>query len=161
VVLVIMMAGLALAACGGAKKAGDTSTSTTAASTGSSTTKPATSGSTTTAPPPATTPATVPFAVSEVHTGTGPATLAQFTVSSQAREWDIDWVYYACPAPTKAGTFDIAVVGHGSASNSTDAGVTEPVGPGTAGIDRNYDTGTFNLKVTTACKWTVRAEILK
>ncbi len=161
VVLVIMTAGLVLAACGGAKGSGDKSTSTTVASTGSSTTKAPTSGSTTTtAPPPATTPATVPFAVSEVHTGTGPATLAQFSVSSQAKEWDIDWVYYGCPAPSKTGTFVIKVVGHGSASDTTDGGVSEPVGPGTAGIDRNYDTGTFNLDVTTACKWTVRVEVL-
>jgi hypothetical protein len=160
VLLVIVAAGLMLAACGSDKGSGAKSTTSTVASTGSSTTKAPTDSTTTAPAPPATTPATVPFSVSEVHTGTGPATLGNFNVSSQAKEWDIDWVYYGCPAPAKTGTFGITVVGHGSAANTTDGGVTEPAGPGTAGIDRNYDTGTFNLKVTTACKWTVRVEVL-
>jgi hypothetical protein len=156
VILTVAAAGLALAACSSDKGPGSKSTTSTTVSAAPTTTK----APTTTQPPPATTPGTVPFSISEVHTGTGPATLANFTVPSSAKEWDIDWVYYDCPVPSKTGTLVISVVGHGSASKTTDAGVSEPIGPGTSGIDRNYDTGTFNLKVATTCKWTVRAEVL-
>jgi hypothetical protein len=156
VIVTIAAAGLVLAACSSDKGPGTKSTTSTTVSAGPTTTK----APDTTQPPPATTPGTVPFSISEVHTGTGPATLADFTVPSSAKEWDIDWVYYGCPVPSKSGTFVISVVGHGSASKTTDAGVSEPIGPGTAGIDRNYDTGTFNLKVTTVCKWTARVEVL-
>jgi hypothetical protein len=86
--------------------------------------------------------------------------LAQFTVPAKAKEWDIDWVYDCAKDPSKTGTFSIAVVGHGSASNTTDAGVSHPLGHGTAGLVKNYDTGTFNLKVTTPCMWTVRVEVI-
>jgi len=162
VIVTIAAAGLVLAACNSDKgpgmkstKSTKSTTSTTVAAAPTTTKAPAT-----TQPPPATTPGTVPFSISEVHTGTGPATLADFTVPSSAKEWDIDWVYYGCPVPSKTGTLVISVVGHGSASKTTDAGVSEPLGPGTAGIDRNYDTGTFNLKVATTCKWTARVEVL-
>jgi hypothetical protein len=87
--------------------------------------------------------------------------LAQFKVPSSAKEWDIDWVYYCSSPPVTAGTFQVTVVGHGSTANTTDAGVTQPSGPGTAGIVKNYDTGTFNLKVTTTCSWRVRVEVLR
>jgi hypothetical protein len=149
-------AGLMFAACGTGKDAANKSTTTTSAASGSTTTDPS-SGTTTTAAPTTTT--IPPFTIPVVHTGTGPATLTQFTVPSKAPEWDIDWVYDCSVAPTKTGTFDVTVVGHGSAANTTDAGVTEK-GNASAGIVKNYDTGTFNLKVTTACKWTVRVEIL-
>ena len=154
VVLAMAAAGLMFAACGGGKPVADKSTTTTTASTGSTTTDPATAS--TTAPT-----TTIPsFSIPVVHTGTGPATLAQFTVPSKAPEWDIDWVFNCSAVPTKTGTFGVTVVGHGSAANTTDAGVTEQQGNGTAGIVKNYDTGTFSLKVATACKWTVRVEIL-
>lgn len=158
VIVTIAAAGLVLAACSSNKAPGTKSTTSTTVSAAPTTTK--APAATTTQPPPATTPATVPFSISEVHTGTGPATLADFTVPSSAKEWDIDWVYYGCPVPSKTGTLVISVVGHGSASKTTDAGVSEPIGPGTSGIDRNYDTGTFNLKVATTCKWTARVEVL-
>jgi hypothetical protein len=157
VIVTLAAAGLVLAACSSDKGPGPKSTTSTTVSGAPTTTK---APDTTQPPPPATTSGTVPFSISEVHTGTGPATLADFTVPSSAKEWDIDWVYYACPAPSKAGTLVISVVGHGSASKTTDAGISEPTGPGTAGIARNYDTGTFNLKVATVCKWTVRVEVL-
>jgi hypothetical protein len=156
VIVTLAAAGLGLAACSSNKGPGTKSTTSTTVSAAPTTTK----APGATQPPPAPTPGTVPFSISEVHTGTGPATLADFTVPSSAKEWDIDWVYYGCPAPSKAGTLVISVVGHGSASKTTDAGISEPTGPGTAGIARNYDTGTFNLKVATVCKWTVRVEVL-
>jgi hypothetical protein len=152
-------AGLLLAACSTGKDVANKSTTTTLSVSASTTTDPAGGSTTTTTTPPPTTTTIPPFTIPVVHTGTGPATLAQFSVPSKAPEWDIDWVFNCSVVPTKTGTFDVAVVGHGSAANTTDAGVTEQ-GNGTAGIVKNYDTGTFNLKVTTACKWTVRVEIL-
>jgi hypothetical protein len=86
--------------------------------------------------------------------------LTQFTVPSKAKEWDIDWVYDCSATPTKKGTFSITVVGHGSASDTTDAGVPQQSGSGTAGLVKNYDIGTFNLDVATPCKWTVRVEVI-
>jgi hypothetical protein len=86
--------------------------------------------------------------------------LTQFSVPAKAKEWDIDWVYDCAAAPNHEGTFSIAVVGHGSAANTTDAGVPQQQGHGTAGLLKNYDTGSFNLKVATPCRWTVRVEIL-
>ena len=153
----IATAGLVLAACGSGKPSAHGSTSTTTTSTGSATTTAPTSGSTTRPVTPTT---SIPFTISQVHRGTGPATLAQFNVPSKAKEWDIDWVYFCSSSPTTIGTFKITVVGHGSAANTTDAGVNEPSGPGTAGIVKNYDTGSFNLKVTTTCQWTVRVEVI-
>jgi len=94
-----------------------------------------------------------------VKTGTGPASLAQFTVPANAKHWDLDWVYDCTKTPAKTGTFKVTVVGHGSASNTTDAGVTQQ-GRGTSGLVHNYDAGTFNLDVATACTWTVRVEII-
>jgi hypothetical protein len=154
--LALAAAGLVMSACGGTKapKAATSSTTTTAASHSSTTTKP-TATSTTVAPTPTT---TVPFAISQVHTGTGPATLADFTVPANTTEWDIDWVY-DCSKTGGTGAFGISVVGHGSAANTTDAGVTQS-GKGLSGIAKNYDTGTFNLKVASACKWTVRVEVI-
>jgi hypothetical protein len=153
-VLTIAMAGFILSACGSGKPSAKGSTSSTAPS---ATSTAPTSGSTTTPVTPTT---SIPFAISQVHRGSGPATLAQFNIPSKAKEWDIDWVYFCSSSPTTTGTFKITVVGHGSAANTTDAGVNEPSGPGTAGIVKNYDTGTFNLKVTTTCQWTVRVEVI-
>jgi hypothetical protein len=153
--LAIAAAGFFLAACGGGKpSAGVTTTS---GASGHSTTTAPKDGSTTVPSSPTT---TVPYAVAQLHTGSGSATLAEFKVPSSAKEWDIDWVYYCSSSPTTVGTFQITVVGHGSTANTTDAGVTQPSGPGTAGIVKNYDTGTFNLKVTTTCTWRVRVEVL-
>ena len=152
--LAIATAGFLLAACGGGKPSAVTTTS---GASGHSTTTAPKDGSTTVPSSPAT---TVPYAVAQIHAGSGSATLAQFKVPSRAKEWDIDWVYYCSSSPTTVGTFQITVVGHGSAANTTDAGVSQPSGPGTAGIVKNYDTGTFNLKVTTTCSWRVRVEVL-
>jgi len=148
--LTIAASGFILAACGNGNPAN--STTTTAASAGPTTTAP-------TGGHPTTTPTTLPFAIAQVHTGTGPATLTQFSVPAKATEWDIDWVFNCLSTPTKTGTFDVTVVGHGAAANTTDAGVTQQ-GQGTAGLVKNYDTGRFNLKVATTCKWTVRVEVL-
>jgi hypothetical protein len=150
-VLVVAASGFVLAACG-SNNPDATSTTTTAATTGPTTTTSA-SGSH------PTTPTTLPFSIAQVHTGTGPATLSEFSVPSQATEWDIDWVFTCSSTTTKTGTFDVTVVGHGASANTTDAGVTQQ-GPGTAGLVKNYDTGKFNLKVATTCKWTVRVEVL-
>ena len=145
-----------MSACGGGKEATGTSTTTSAASTGSTDHVP-TSSSTAVAP----TTTSIPFNVPQVHTGTGPATLAQFTVPDSAKEWDLDWVYDCSKVPNRVGSFGVTVVGHGSASSTTDAGVPTQQGHGTAGIVKNYDTGSFNLKVATTCEWTVRVETLK
>ena len=153
-ILAVLAAGLVLAACGSAKNAGK-STTTSGPSKSSTTTTPAHS-STTTAPISTT---TIPFSVSQVKTGTGPATLSLFTVPAKAKEWDLDWVFDCTKLPAKTGSFKVGVVGHGSASDTTDAGVTES-GGGTAGLVRNYDTGTFNLTVATPCTWTVRVEVI-
>jgi autotransporter translocation and assembly factor TamB len=150
---IVLAAGLVLAACGGAKNAGKSTTSDPSKS--STTTAPAHSSTTTT--PIATT--TIPFTVSQVKTGTGPATLSTFTVATKAKEWDLDWVFDCTKIPAKTGSFKVSVVGHGSASDTTDAGVTES-GGGTAGLVRNYDTGNFNLTVATPCTWTVRVEVI-
>jgi hypothetical protein len=154
VVLAVLAAGLVLAACGGAKNAAGKSTTTDPPTT--STTAP-TSSSTT---KPLTTPTTIPFLVSQVQHGTGPATLAPFTVKSNAKEWDIDWVFDCSKTTAKTGTFGVTVVGHGSASDTTDAGVPQKSGEGTAGLVKNYDVGTFNLKVASTCTWTVRVEVI-
>ena len=154
--LAVATAGFVLSACGGGKNVGAKSTSTTAASTGSTTTGPASSSSTV-AP---TTTTSIQYNVPQVHTGTGPATLAQFSVPGKAKEWDIDWEFDCRSAPSHTGTFSVTVLGHGSAANTTDAGVAQQQGQGTAGIVKNYDTGSFNLKVATPCQWTVRVEVL-
>lgn len=153
VILAVLAAGLVLAACGGNKGAAKTTTSSDA-SHGSTTTAPKSSSTTA---PTATT--TIPFSVATVKTGTGPATLAQFTVPTKAKEWDIDWVYDCTKTPAKTGSFKIGVVGHGTASDTTDAGVTTSGGD-SSGIAKNYDFGTFNLTVATACTWTVRVEVI-
>jgi hypothetical protein len=155
VILAVLAAGLVLAACGGTKNAGAKST-TTDPPAGSSTTAPASSSTT----KPLTTPTTIPFLVSQVQKGTGPATLSPFTVKSNAKEWDIDWVFDCSKTTAKTGTFGVTVVGHGSASNTIDAGVPTKSGEGTAGIVKNYDVGTFNLKVASTCTWTVRVEVI-
>jgi len=152
VVLAVAASGLVLSACGNGNPTAATST-TTAATTGSTTTTSPSGGH------PTTTPTTLPFSIAQVHTGTGPATLSEFSVPSKATEWDIDWVFSCSSASTKTGTFDVTVVGHGASADTTDAGVTQQ-GPGTAGLVKNYDTGKFNLKVATTCKWTVRVEVL-
>jgi len=154
-VLVVVASGLVLSACGTNKS--PKASSTTAPAAGSSTTTAPAGSSTTVAP---TTTTSIPFSVSQVHTGTGPATLAQFTVPGKAKEWDLDWVYDCKSAPNRTGSFSITVVGHGSAANTTDAGVPAQQGHGTAGLVKNFDTGTFNLKVATPCQWTVRVEVL-
>jgi hypothetical protein len=84
--------------------------------------------------------------------------LGNFTVAANATEWDLDWVF-DCKTTGGTGAFKVSIVGHGSAANTTDAGVTQS-GVGTDGIDKNYDTGTFNLKVDSPCKWTVRVEVI-
>ena len=150
--LAIVTAGLFMAACGGGKPSATTGTTLAH----SSTTAPKSDA--TTLPVSPTT--TVPYSVALLHAGSGSATLAKFNVPSKAKEWDIDWVYYCSSSPTTVGTFQITVVGHGSTANTTDAGVDQPSGPGTAGIVKNYDTGTFSLKVTTTCQWRVRVEVL-
>jgi hypothetical protein len=152
VVLVISAAGLTLGACssGNGNAASKTTTTTAASSakgTGHTSTTIASSATT-----------TIPFSVSQVQHGTGPASLANFTVASSAKEWDIDWEYDCSATPTKKGSFTVTVVGHGSASDTTDIGVPQQSGVGTAGIAKNYDDGTFNLNVATPCKWTVRVE---
>jgi hypothetical protein len=86
--------------------------------------------------------------------------LAPFKVPSNAKEWDLDWVYDCSATPAKKGSFAVKIVGHGSAANTTDEGVPSQSGEGTAGIVKNYDIGTFNLVVTTSCKWTVRVEVI-
>jgi hypothetical protein len=156
VVLAVLASGLVLAACGGTNNAAGNSTTTTAPAAASTTTAP-TSSSTT---KPLTTPTTIPFLVSQVEHGTGPATLSPFTVKSNAKEWDLDWVFDCSKTATKTGTFAVTVVGHGSASDTTDAGVPQRSGGGTAGIVKNYDVGTFNLKVASTCTWTVRVEVI-
>jgi hypothetical protein len=148
--LAVGAAGLLLAACGGTK-AGANSTTTTAASS-SSTTIPS--------KPTLTTQTTIPYNIPLVQHGTGPASLSQFTVPAKAKEWDLDWEYDCTATPTKKGTFSVKIVGHGSAANTTDAGVPQQSGSGTAGLVKNYDIGTFNLDVATPCKWTVRIEII-
>ena len=153
--LAVATAGFTLAACGSGKPSAGNVTTTSVPSAHSTTTTP-TSASTT----PAASATTVPYSVAQVHAGSGPATLAEFKVPSSAKEWDIDWVYYCNQSLTTVGTFQVTVVGHGSTANTTDAGVNNPSGPGTAGIVKNYDTGRFNLKVTTTCQWRVRVEIL-
>lgn len=100
---------------------------------------------------------TLPFVISQVTTNTGPADLAPFTVPAGSKEWDIDWVY-DCSSTGGTGTFEIKVIGYGSAASTTDVGVTQS-GTGTSGISRNYDTGKFSLNVSTPCKWTVRVEV--
>jgi hypothetical protein len=151
-VLVISAAGLLLGACSSGNGAAGSTTTTTAASgakgTGHSSTTIASTATT-----------TIPFSVSQVQHGTGPASLANFTVPSNAKEWDIDWVYDCSATPTKKGSFSVSVVGHGSASDTTDIGVPSQSGVGTGGIAKNYDVGTFNLSVATPCKWTVRVEV--
>ncbi len=151
-VLAVAASGFVLAACSNGNNSAANSTTTTAATTGPTRTTAPTGGH------PTTTPTTLPFSVAQVHTGTGPATLTDFSVPSKATEWDIDWVFNCSSTPTKTGTFDVTVVGHGSSANTTDAGVTQQ-GPGTGGLVKNYDTGKFNLKVATTCKWTVRVEV--
>ena len=153
-VLVLMASGLALSACSSGNSPIAASTTTTTAS--KSTTTAPTSSS-----PVAPTTTSIPFNIPQVHSGTGPATLAQFTVPNSAKEWDIDWVFDCTKTPTHTGSFSVAVVGHGSAANTTDAGVPTKQGHGTAGLVKNYDTGTFNLTVATPCQWTVRVEVLK
>jgi hypothetical protein len=96
--------------------------------------------------------------ISQVKQGTGPETLSDFTVAANASEWDIDWEF-DCKTTGGTGGFKVSVVGQGSSANTTDAGVTQS-GAGTAGIDKNYDTGTFNLKVDSPCKWVVRVEVI-
>jgi hypothetical protein len=183
--LAVLAAGLVLAACSSAKspKASTTTLASTQATTtvaghstttvaGHSTTtvaghSPTTvaghSTSTTVASTPKTTvappPTTIPFSVSEVKTGTGPASLAQFTVPGNAKEWDIDWVFDCTKIAGTTGPFKITVIGHGGAVDTKDAGVTES-GHGTSGLERNYDKGTFNLDVATPCTWTVRVEVI-
>src|SRR5580692_2238186 len=155
VVLAVLAAGLVLAACGGAKNAAGKST-TTDPPASSTTTAPSSSSTTN----PLTTPTTVPFLVSLVQRGTGPATLKPFTVKSNAKEWDLDWVFDCSKTTAKTGTFAVTIVGHGSASDTTDAGVPQKSGEGTAGLVKNYDVGTFNLKVASTCTWTVRVEVI-
>ena len=123
VIVTIAAAGLVLVACSSGKGPGTKPTTSTTVSAAPTTTK----APDTTQPPSATTPGTVPFSISEVHTGTGPATLADFTVPSSAKEWDIDWVYYARPAPSKSGTFVISVVGHGSPRRPPMPGSASPL----------------------------------
>ena len=154
--LAVATAGFMLAACGGGKPSAGKVTTTSGPSADTTTSNP-TSDSTTLPASPTT---TFPYSVAQIHAGSGSATLADFKVPAKAKEWDIDWVYYCNSSPTTVGTFQVTVVGHGSTANTTDAGVTQPSGPGTAGIVKNYDTGTFNLKVTTTCSWRVRVEVL-
>jgi hypothetical protein len=149
-VLAVATSGFVLAACGNNNNPAANSTTTTAATTGPTTTTIPTSGH-------PTTPTTLPFTVAQVHTGTGPATLTDFSVPTKATEWDIDWVFNCSSTLTKTGSFAVTVVGHGSSANTTDAGVTQQ-GGGTGGLVKNYDTGKFNLKVASTCKWTVRVE---
>ncbi len=154
-ILAVLAAGLVLAACGGTKSAtGKSTTSDPSAS--SSTTAPKSSSTT----KPLVTPTTIPFLVSLVQHGTGPTSLSPFTVKANAKEWDIDWVYDCSKTATKKGSFAVTVVGHGSTSNTTDAGVPQQSGGGTAGIVKNYDTGTFSLNVASTCTWTVRVETI-
>ena len=155
VMLAFLAAGLILGACGTSKAAAPPLTTTSQAATGSTTTT--APGSSTTRPPVTT---TIPFTVSQVKSGTGPASLAQFKVSAKAKEWDLDWEYDCTKTPAKTGTFAVTVVGHGSSLNTTDAGVPQQSGRGTAGIVKNFDTGTFNLDVATPCEWTVRVEVI-
>jgi len=156
-VLALATAGLILGACSSGNGSASGSTTPKDGSKGTTTTIVSKDPSTTVT---RTTQTTIAFSVAQVHTGTGPSSLAQFTVPSKASEWDIDWVYDCASQPTKTGTFSLTVVGHGSASDTTDAGVPQQSGNGTAGLVRNYDTGTFNLNVKSACKWTVRVEII-
>ena len=162
----LVISGLVLAACSGARPNAavhhhSTDSTSTTGVPGSSTTAPressttAPQATTTTVAPTTTT--TVPFAVSQVQSGTGPASLAKFSVPGKDKEWDIDWVFSCNQTPTKTGSFKISVVGYGAASHTADAGVTE-TGAGTAGISQNHDKGTFSLNIATACKWTVRVE---
>lgn len=157
VVLTVAVSGLVLSAC--SNKA-NTSSSTSSVPASSSTTTPSATTSTSATSPTSTVPptTTIPFAVSQVHTGTGPASLAEFSVPSNATEWDIDWVYN-CSSTGGTGKFQVKVVGYGSASHTKDVGVSQ-TGAGTSGISRNYDTGTFSLDLTTPCKWTVRVEVV-
>jgi hypothetical protein len=148
VILAVLAAGLMLGACSSTPKA--------AANNSTSTTTSPKSTSTTVAP---TTTTTIPFAVAQVKSGTGPASLAQFTVTANAKEWDLDWEYDCTKTPAKTGSFAVTVVGHGSSVSTTDAGVPQQSGHGTAGLVKNFDTGTFNLNVSTTCAWTVRVEI--
>jgi hypothetical protein len=145
-------AGLMLGACGTAKGTASHATTTTTGSKSTTTT--------TTEPtrPTLPTETTIPFAVAQVQKGTGPATMADFKVPGNVKEWDLDWTYNCTATPTHTGSFAVKIVGHGSAANTTDAGVPAQTSPGTAGIVRNYDVGTFNLVVTTPCSWIVRIE---
>ena len=151
--LVVASAGVALTACGGNKTAANTSTTTKPPAHSTTTTAPhAASGTTTTLPQ---------YTIPLVQHGAGPTTLSAFKVPASAKEWDLDWVYDCSAQPTKKGSFSVTVVGHGSSAETTDAGVPEQSGGGTAGIVKNYDTGSFSLKVATPCKWDVRVEVHK
>jgi hypothetical protein len=161
--LPLLLAGMLLAAC-----SSNSGSSPTTAHNSTTTTRPISTStiaphSSSTAPQgtsttvPSTTSTTIPFAVSEVQHGTGPASLAKFSVPARDKEWDLDWVYSCSSMPTKSGTFKVSIVGYGTASHTTDADVSSQ-GAGTAGLSRYYDKGTFSLNVTTACQWTVRVE---
>lgn len=158
VILAVLATGLLLGACSTPKNAAANSTTTSAAASGSTTTTAAASTSTTVAAPTTTT--SIPFSVSQVKKGTGPASLAEFTVPTSAKEWDIDWEYDCTKTAAKTGTFAVSVKGYGSTSGTTDAGVPQQSSHGFAGIAKNFDTGSFSLNVTTPCTWTVRVEVL-
>jgi hypothetical protein len=155
VIMTVLAAGLILGACSKTPKAKTDSSTTTVP--GATTTAP-TGTTTTVAPTPAT---TVPFSISQVKSGTGNESLAQYTVPASAKEWDLDWVYDCTKTPATTGSFAVAVKGYGSAANTTDTGVPAQTGHGTSGEVKNFDTGTFSLSVTTPCTWTVRVEIPK
>ena len=138
---------LLLAGCGGgaAAKVAYRSTTTTASPT--TTTVPVT---TTTVPTTTTTMA--PQVLLNLQ-GSGQESTDQFTVGLVAGQWYLGWAYN-CANVGYEGNFNY-FVDEGTSPDFNDNGPNQ-LGMSGSGVEHYYDTGTFNLQISTACNWAIK-----
>ena len=114
-------------------------------------TSPPTTATPTTTPPPPPTTAPLPATLLS-QAGSGTADTQQFTVSQSS--WQLLWTYDCANFGTQ-GNFIVNVNGYGAAASTTDQGVNQ-LGRSSTGDEHYYDSGTFNLSVSSECDWTVK-----
>ncbi len=105
-----------------------------------------------------------------VSSGTAGATTVTFTstqvgmsgstpVFSMSGPWVMQWSYHSCETATLGssdGNFSVTVR-QPSGDSQSDVGADE-LGASGSGTDHYYDTGSFNLSVTSSCSWSIVVE---
>ena len=88
------------------------------------------------------------------QSGSGPADTRQFTVTDAT--WDLSW-RDNCSDINRKGKFLLKVTGYGPASSNTGTGNSYDVARTWWVVQHIRESGTYNLSMSTKCKWTVYA----